>query len=335
MSGCLAFVLGGGGARGAMQVGALRALIEAGFKPDLLVGTSIGAVNAAGLALWGVNLAGVAELERAFQEVVDANLMDPRLARLTLRILSGRPNHHASRRVAMMLSAKGITPDFRFDQVTSARLALIGSDLDTGSPVIYGQDPKQSLLEGLLASIALPPWFAPVEKDGHFIMDGGVLSNLPIEPAMRLGATEIIALDLNDPASLIGNTRGFNQYLWKLVFAVTQRQICLETALAETRGVPVHFLHLRSSPPVPLWDFSTYRDLIGIGYKIASQEIAGWANDGWTEPARPGRSVDPEAFRNRSERNENTIPSGRTAAAFQAGQTGSTPVGMSGKRPVL
>lgn len=53
MERCTAFVLGGGGSRGALQVGALRALLEAGIVPDLLVGTSIGAANAAGLALWG------------------------------------------------------------------------------------------------------------------------------------------------------------------------------------------------------------------------------------------------------------------------------------------
>jgi NTE family protein len=58
MKKCLAFVLAGGGARGAMQVGALRALLEAGPKPDLLVGTSIGAVNAVGLALWGMDRIG-------------------------------------------------------------------------------------------------------------------------------------------------------------------------------------------------------------------------------------------------------------------------------------
>ena len=50
MEKCLTIVLGGGGGRGAMQVGALRALFEAGYKPDLQVGTSIGAGNTAGLA---------------------------------------------------------------------------------------------------------------------------------------------------------------------------------------------------------------------------------------------------------------------------------------------
>ena len=294
MSGCLAFALGGGGARGAMQVGALRALFEAGYKPGLLVGTSIGAVNAAGLALWGADLAGVGALERSFQEVANANLMDPRLGRLTLRALSGRPNVHASRRVAEFFIARGISPDLHFDQIANIRLALIGADLDSGQPVIYGEDPTQFVLDGLLASIALPPWFAPVEKDGHFIVDGGALSNLPIEPALRLGATEIIALNLNDQASLSVNGHGLNEYLGKLVFAVTQRQICLETELAEAQGVPVHYLRLRSSPTVPVWDFSTHRDLIGVGYKIATQEISSWANNRQIDIALPRLVTEPQ-----------------------------------------
>ena len=82
----------------------------------------------------------------------------------------------------------GITPDLRFDQAPHARLAMIGTDLETGKTVIYGQDLSQSVLEGLLASTAIPPWFAPVEKDDQFIIDGGILSNLPIEPALNAWA---------------------------------------------------------------------------------------------------------------------------------------------------
>ena len=95
---------------GAMQVGALKALFEAGFKPDLLVGTSIGAANATGLALWGVDMAGVEALEQVYQEVADANLMDPRLARIMLLALSGRSNYYGSRRVEEFIISKGITP---------------------------------------------------------------------------------------------------------------------------------------------------------------------------------------------------------------------------------
>jgi len=157
---------------------------------------------------------------------------------------------------------------------------LIAADLDSGWPVIYGEDPRQSILDGLLASIALPPWFAPVEKNGQYIVDGGAVSNLPIEPALRMGATEIVALDLNYPTSLPGNARGPNQFVEKLGFGVTQRQVYLEAALAEARGVPVHFMVLRSDSSTPIWDFSNYSQLIQLGYGIANQRIANWSITG-------------------------------------------------------
>jgi NTE family protein len=273
MKKCLTFVLGGGGSRGAMQVGALRALLEAGLKPDLLVGTSIGAVNAVGLALWGMDMAGIEALERVYQDVTASRLMDSQLAQFILDTLSKRPNNRASRRIREFLVVNGITPDLRFSQITSVRLGLVGSDMDSGEAVIYG-DPEQSVLDGLMASMALPPWFAPVEKDGHYIIDGGVLSNLPIEPALRLGATEIIALDLNDSGGLAGSDNGYGRYLEKFLFAITQRQVRLEMELASARGVLVQYISLKSSPSVPIWDFRTHRDLFEIGYETMQQTIS-------------------------------------------------------------
>ena len=66
---------------------------------------------------------------------------------------------------------------------------------------------------------------------------------------------------MNDPASLHENILGATQQLEKLVFAVLQRQAYVETALAKAQGVPVHYMQLKSSPPIPIWDFSKYRDL--------------------------------------------------------------------------
>ena len=269
----LAFVLGGGGARGAMQVGALRALFEAGMQPDLLVGSSIGAVNATGLALWGVNGEGVDKLEQTYDEVAEANLMDPRLPLLALRALSGRPSSEANRRVASFLMSRGLAPDLRFDEVGAVRLALIGSDLDAGDLIIYGEDPGHLVLDGLMASIALPPWFAPVQEAGHVVMDGGILSNLPIEPAMTLGATKILALDLDDPRAMPAQEHMLGRYLAKLVFALSRRHIALETALAEAEGIPLQHIALRSPEPVPIWDFTRAGALIQIGYDIASRQI--------------------------------------------------------------
>lgn len=273
MNHCLAFVLGGGGARGAMQAGALRALLEAGIQPDLLVGTSIGAVNATGLALWGVNQDGIDRLEQTFDEVAEANLMDPRLPLVALRALSGRPSSDTNRRVKAFLTSRGLAPDLRFEELDGIRLALIGSDLDAGDVMIYGEDPGHRVMDGLMASIALPPWFAPVEEAGHIVMDGGVLSNLPIEPAMTMGATKIIALDLDDPRAMLGQDRVLGQYLGKLVFALSRRHRQLETALVEASGIAVYNIELRSPKPVPIWDFTQSTKLIQIGYDIASQHI--------------------------------------------------------------
>jgi NTE family protein len=276
MKTCRAIVLGGGAARGAMQVGAMRALLEAGIIPDLLVGTSIGAVNAVGLALWGLNRNGIEALERAYQEIAESKLMDPHLSRVALRALLGRPDTEASRRVAQMLIAKGVTQDICFEQVSGVRVAVIGADLDTGLPVIYGRDPSQSILDGLLASIAVPPWFAPFEKDGRTIVDGGIVSNLPIEAAVTLGATDIIALDLDDPRPTPGNHPPIDQYLNRLFFAVSQRYKRLETALAEANGVRVRCIELRGAVTTQFWDFGSYRELIQTGYEIVCRELPGW-----------------------------------------------------------
>jgi NTE family protein len=289
MKKCLAFVLGGGGARGAMQVGALRALFEAGVKPDLLVGTSIGAINATALALWGVDLAGIEALERAYQRMQDSRLLDPRLLQFAWNAVSRQSNHRGSRFAREFLIAEGILPDLRFGQLKNVRLATVAADLHTGGPVIYGWDPEQSVMEGVLASIAIPPWFAPIEKEGHYIVDGGALSNLPIEPAIRLGASKIIALDLHDSDAYADMNKTIDPLLTKLAAAVTQRQLGLEMELASARGVSVQYVSLRSTPPVPLWDFKTHRDLFKIGYETMKNEMSRWPQN--SQPKMPFLSL--------------------------------------------
>lgn len=272
----LAFVLGGGGARGALQIGALRALFEAGVKPDLLVGTSIGAINATGLALWGLDLAGIEALEHVYQRMQDSRLLDPRLFRFAWNAVSRRPNLRGSRRAREFMIAEGIQPELRFSQIQNVRLATVAADLHTGAPVIYGGDPEQSVMEAVLASIALPPWFAPIEKDGQYIVDGGALSNLPIEPAIRMGATEIIALDIYDPDTITGGNNMVDPLLAKLADAVARRQLDLEMAFAAASRVPVQYVNLKSSPAVLTWDFTTHRTLFRIGYETMKGEISAW-----------------------------------------------------------
>jgi NTE family protein len=272
----LAFVLGGGGSRGALQVGALRALIEAGMQPDLLVGTSVGAMNAAYLALHGINLAGLSALEQAWQDASLSCLLNPNHSWLTLRALLDHPDDHAIKCLRTFFQAHGAVPSLRFADIPEVQLALVAADLNTGCPVIYGTNPDHSVLEGLLASTALPPWVMPLENDEKYLVDGGALSNLPVEPALRLGATEIVALDLADPVCVSDTDRQVNRFFNKLSYAVCQRQSELEIALARSHGVLVHQILLRSPASTPIWDFSAYRELIAHGYEITRQELSRW-----------------------------------------------------------
>ena len=272
----LALVLGGGGARGALQVGAIRALLEAGIRPSLLVGTSIGAVNATYLAVRGLNPQGLEGLVGAWHDAAAADLLPANYLWLTLRVLFNRAGWRPYHRMRDFFVGQGLSPDLRFGDVQGVRLILVAADLNAGRPVLYGIDPQQPVLEGLLASTALPPWVHPLQKGEQFLMDGGVVSNLPVEAALDQGVRAVIALDLADPRVIPVGGHGFGPFLGKLVRTVEQRQADLELALAAARGVPVRHIVLHSDEPVPIWDFQHTDELIARGYTITRREMARW-----------------------------------------------------------
>lgn len=272
----LAFVLGGGGGRGALQVGALRALLEAGYKPDMLVGTSAGAINVAYLALRGIDLKGIAALELAWQEAAKLNLYPSNYLWLSVRTLFNRPMGTVYHRVMDFFISQGVTRELRFKDVGGVQLYLVAADLNSGVPMIFGQNPEDSVLEGLLASTALPPWVTPIQRPGQLLIDGGAISNLPIQPALSLGATDIIALDIRDFRDVTPDMQGFGPFLAKLIGTVENRQVEMELELAAARRIRVRRVHLQWIDPVPLWDFSHSADLIQHGYQVMKDEIRNW-----------------------------------------------------------
>ena len=283
----LAFVLAGGGSRGALQVGALRALLEAGYKPDMLVGTSVGAVNGTFLAWHGCNLSAIDELEQTWREVEKYNPLPANFLWLTVRSLFNRPVEHTTYRLKDFLLAQGLSPHWRFRDIQGVQLFLVSADLNSGRMVIFGDDPDQSVSEGVLASTALPPWAPPIEKHGNMLIDGGVVSNCPIQVAIDRGASEIIALDLTDPRGNDPQAHGFGPFLGKLVNTIEQRQLELELSLASAVGIRVYYLQLIGNSPVPLWDFHHTAELMSKGYEITRNNIAQWQAE--KEPSWYGR----------------------------------------------
>ncbi len=278
----IAFVLGGGGARGALQVGALRALLEADIHPQLIAGTSVGAINGASLANYGFDDDGIAMMEASWHDAAQASLLPSNYLWLTIRALFNKTGSHPVHRMEQFFIEHGITPDLKFEDLKHP-LLIVSADLNATRPIIFGRNPAESVLESLLASTALPPWIHPLEKDGRFLIDGGVVSNLPIEPVLQQGATEIIALDLSDPAGMPQAAQGFGSFFDKLITTIEQRQLALELALARAHQVTVHHILLKGKEPVPIWDFQHTDELIKTGYQITKESIAGWQSEEQTK----------------------------------------------------
>jgi len=269
----LAFVLSGGGSRGALQVGALYALMETGIQPDFLIGASIGAVNATFLALNGFSKNSLDRLANAWRSAGASDLLPVNYIWLTVRAMFNRSSSDPSHRLRNFFIDHGLAPELSFMDITQPNLVIVSADLNTGKPILHGEQPDDKILDALLLSTALPPWYMPVRKQDRYLMDGAVVSNLPVEPALNLGATQIVALDLIDARETIGEGNGFRGFLDRLIFTVEKRQLDLELALAEARGIPILYLGLTGELPVPIWDFQHTEGLITKGYEIAQAEI--------------------------------------------------------------
>ena len=271
----LAFALSGGGSRGALQVGALYALLEAGIRPDMVIGASVGAVNATFLALNGFSESSLDSLKTAWQTADILNLLPANYVWLTVRAMFNRSSNDPSLRLREFFIDHGVNPELSFSNLTHANLVIVSADLNTGKTILHGEQPHEKILDALLLSTALPPWFMPVRKQDRYLIDGGVLSNLPIEPAIKCGATQVIALDLIDSREILGAVDGLRGFVDRLIYSIERRQVDLELELAEARGIPLLYLGLIGKKPVPIWDFKHTNELIEQGYEIARRIIEG------------------------------------------------------------
>lgn len=269
----LAFAFSGGGSRGALQVGALYALLEAGIHPDFLIGASIGAVNATFLAINGFSKDSLDRLKTAWQNADTSEIFPDNYLWLTMRAMFKRSSKDPSRHLKEFFITNGITSELQFAHIAKMKLVIVSTDLNSGEPILHGELLDDKVLDALLLSTALPPWFMPVRKQERYLMDGGVVSNLPVEPALKMGATEIVALDLTDPREMLGTGDEVRKFFDRLIFTVEKRQLDLELQLAEARGIPMLYIGLTGKLPIPIWDFQHTDELIDQGYEIARQVI--------------------------------------------------------------
>jgi NTE family protein len=236
-----AFVLGGGGNRGAVQVGMLFALIEAGIRPDLIVGTSIGALNGAHLA--GHNdLVGMQRLSALWSGVRRPDVFSVNVGGL-LRGVVGRRDHLFE---DAQLRDLIIRADLGFTRLEEAPIPVhvVATDLLSGDPVVLSSG---NTIEALLASAAIPGVFSPVTVGDRVLVDGGLVANLPVLQAVERGATRLFVLPTTSDA-ITAAPRGPVEMLQRSMTIATLAPI--RSALA--RAAQSAELHL---VPVPAIEF--------------------------------------------------------------------------------
>lgn len=185
-----AFVLGGGGMLGANEVGMLRALLEAGVVPDVVVGTSVGALNGAFLAA-APTLATTDRLATLWRELSAGG-----------GVFTGGLAHQLGRAVRTKTHLHGRGPlRALLDKHLPARciedlelpFQCVAASIERAAEHWFTRGP---LHEAVLASCAVPGLLAPVEIDGEHYLDGGLVNSIPVSRAVELGATTVWVLQV-------------------------------------------------------------------------------------------------------------------------------------------
>ena len=182
-----AFVLAGGGSLGAVEVGMLQGLCEAGVRADFVVGSSAGALNAAFFA-GQPDLDGVGELREIWlrlraRDVFPFSPVGGLLGALALADHLIEPGR-LHRLIARSLP---------YDRLEDAALPVhvVAANVMTGREAVFSRGPA---VPAVMASAAIPGVFPPVKIDGEVYFDGSVANNTPISAARELGAESIVVL---------------------------------------------------------------------------------------------------------------------------------------------
>lgn len=196
-----AFVLAGGGSLGAVQAGMLLVLAEAGIEPEVVVGTSVGAINAAWVA-GNPGADGARELVSIWRKVKRRDVFPSRVVTGLLGLAGKRDS---------LVRADGlrrlISTHLDFEKLEDARLPLkvVTADITTGREVVLSSG---DAVEAVCASAAIPGVFPPVVVGGRPLVDGGVLDNAPISCAVSAGATRVYVIPSGYACALSEPPRG-------------------------------------------------------------------------------------------------------------------------------
>jgi NTE family protein len=246
-----AFVLGGGGNLGAHEVGMLRALLEHGITPDLVVGTSVGAINGAAVA--ADPTVGAAERLREMwarmerSDVFGGSVLG-RLGTLARTRTHLHDNEGLRRLLAEALPVAAI-------EDLPVAFECVAASIESAAEHWFTSGP---LVEAILASCAVPGLLPPVEVGGEHFLDGGIVNSIPVGRAVARGARRIFVLHVGRLDRPLDPPR----WPWEVglvAFEIARRHRFLGDMAALPGDLDVHVLPTGQEQPPRYTDLSQFR----------------------------------------------------------------------------
>jgi len=252
----------------------IRALSELGIAPDMIIGSSVGALNGAVLAADPDNAAN--RLAQIWESMTPKSIfgVDSKLgAAWTLARdgFAGKGSALCSSDALEQLIISNITVD-RIEELPVETM-VVATDLLAGRPKLFRQGP---LARALLASASIPGIFAPVKIDSVFCVDGGVTANVPIRQALAAGARSVVVLDAS-PAGTPGFVprNPLEAFVQASMIMVRSQQAGATDDLANKH--PIMRLPQPTPPALSVVDFGQSRELIDVGFTTTKTFLGDFA----------------------------------------------------------
>lgn len=265
-----AFVFSGGGNRGAMEAGAAAELIAAGVLPDMVIGSSAGALNAAYLAAYGPAAAEV--LAQLWAGEAAKHLLPFNVLSVGARLAQGKSMFDVAPIETFLRTH--LPEDVTFGELTIP-CYVTATDLSSGTLYLYGTDKTAPVADAVLASAAHPLLFEPVPFSGGLLVDGGVVMNAPLGVALDMGAHEVYLINASYGGAKVEITPHLIPVLFRsLDVAFYQPLARAVRDVAARSGVTLHHLQLPADD-LQVWDMAHGAELVETGRAYARAYVAG------------------------------------------------------------
>jgi NTE family protein len=271
----IALVLSGAANFGVMQAGALEVLFRAGLKPNIVVGTSAGALNAIYIAS-NPTPEGARQLGNVWGELRPVHVGRGGIFTGLRRLLARRDSLFMSEPLVAFLQEHIPGSVETFGQLAAmcgVRAYAMAMCIKDEHLVAFGDREDDRLIDGAMASTAIPPFFPPWQVNGHRYVDGGVAAKLPVLAAIERGATQVIAVDIEDTMKMSAAPDDLFHISGCALSIMADHQARLELALARYSGVPVRVFTIHAPDDVGFWDFSQASYLYQMGKEITQKVL--------------------------------------------------------------